>query len=140
MPVRKLIDGFGLATRLGHLCARTPRFGLAVLLLLAATASAQSGSQRSQAAPDIPTIGETLRGYDVPVWYGLVVTVKTPGTIINTLHARTQQALHTPEVKDRLGAQGVGTQLSTRAEFGHLIWKDATRWAKLVAASGIVLQ
>jgi tripartite-type tricarboxylate transporter receptor subunit TctC len=99
-----------------------------------------SGSQRSQAAPDIPTIGETLRGYNVPVWYGLVVTAKTPPAIINKLHAQTQRALQTPEVKERLAAQGVETQLSSRAEFAQLIQEDAARWAKLVRDSGIVLE
>jgi tripartite-type tricarboxylate transporter receptor subunit TctC len=99
-----------------------------------------SGSQRSQAAPDIPTIGEALRGYNVPVWYGLVVTAKTPPAIINKLHAQTQRALQTPEVKDRLAAQGVETQLSSRAEFAQLIQEDAARWAKLVRDSGIVLE
>ncbi|MGZ5117723.1 MAG: tripartite tricarboxylate transporter substrate-binding protein [Burkholderiales bacterium] len=99
-----------------------------------------SGTQRSQAAPDIPTIGETLRGYNVPVWYGLVVTAKTPPAIINKLHAQTRRALQTPEVKDRLSAQGVETQLSSRAEFAQLIQEDAARWAKLVRDSGIVLE
>ena len=38
-----------------------------------------TGAQRSQAVPDVPTnIGETLKGYDVPVWYGFVITAKTP--------------------------------------------------------------
>jgi tripartite-type tricarboxylate transporter receptor subunit TctC len=99
-----------------------------------------SGSQRSQAAPDIPTIGETLRGYNVPVWYGLVVTAKTRPAIIDKLHAQTQRALQTPEVKDRLAAQGVETQRSSRTEFAQLIQEDAARWAKLVRDSGIVLE
>jgi tripartite-type tricarboxylate transporter receptor subunit TctC len=99
-----------------------------------------TGAQRSQAVPDIPTIGETLQGYDVPVWYGFVVTAKTPTAIVDKLHGGTQRALQTPEVRDRLFAQGIETQLSTRAEFAKLIQEDATRWAKLVKAAGIVLE
>lgn len=99
-----------------------------------------TGAQRSQAVPDIPTIGETLKGYDVPVWYGFLVTAKTPAAIVNKLHAETQRALRAPEVKDRLAAQGIETQLSTRAEFAHLIQQDAARWAKLVKDAGIVLE
>ena len=98
-----------------------------------------TGAKRSQAVPDIPTIGETLTGYDVPVWYGFVITAKTPATIVDKLHAATQRALQTPEVKDRLFSQGIETQLSSRAEFGKLIQEDAVRWAKLVKAAGIVL-
>ena len=98
-----------------------------------------TGAQRSPAAPDVPTIGETLKGYDVPVWYGFLVTAKTPPAIVNKLHAETQRALRT-EVKDKLAAQGIETQLSTRAEFAQLIQQDAARWAKLVKDAGIVLE
>jgi tripartite-type tricarboxylate transporter receptor subunit TctC len=99
-----------------------------------------TGAQRSQAVPDIPTIGETLKGYDVPVWYGFVVTAKTPVAIVDKLHAQTQRALQTPEVKDRLFSQGVETQLLSRAEFVKLIQDDAVRWAKLVKDAGITLE
>jgi tripartite-type tricarboxylate transporter receptor subunit TctC len=99
-----------------------------------------TGAKRSQAVPDIPTIGETLKGYDVPVWYGFLVTAKTPAAIVNKLHAATQQALQTPEVRDRLAGQGIETQLSSRAQFAQLIQEDAVRWAKLVKDAGIVLE
>jgi len=99
-----------------------------------------TGSQRSPAVPDIPTIGETLKGYEVPVWYGFLVTAKTPAAIVSKLHAATQQALQTPEVRDRLATQGIETKLSSRAEFAKLIQADAVRWAKLVKDAGIVLE
>jgi tripartite-type tricarboxylate transporter receptor subunit TctC len=99
-----------------------------------------TGAKRSQAVPDVPTIGETLQGYDVPVWYGFVVTAKTPSAIVDKLHDATQRALQTPQVKDRLFSQGIETQLSSRAEFAKLIQEDAARWAKLVKAAGIVLE
>jgi tripartite-type tricarboxylate transporter receptor subunit TctC len=97
-----------------------------------------TGAKRSQAVPDVPTIGETLGGYDVPVWYGFVVTAKTPAAIVDKLHAVTQRALQT-DVKDRLFSQGIETQLSSRAEFARLIQEDAVRWAKLVKDAGITL-
>ena len=99
-----------------------------------------TGSQRSPAIPDVPTIGETLKGFDVPVWYGFIVTAKTPVAIVNKLHAETQRAIRTPEVKDRLASQGIETQPATRAEFAKLIHDDAARWAALVRAAGIVLE
>ncbi|HEX2825314.1 MAG TPA: tripartite tricarboxylate transporter substrate binding protein [Burkholderiales bacterium] len=99
-----------------------------------------TGSKRSPAAPDVPTIGETLKGYDVPVWYGLVITAKTPAAIVNKLHAETQRAIQTAEVKDRLASQGIETQTGSRAEFAKLIQDDAVRWAKLVKDAGIVLE
>jgi tripartite-type tricarboxylate transporter receptor subunit TctC len=99
-----------------------------------------TGAKRSPAVPDVPTIGETLPGYEVPVWYGLVVTARTPTPIIEKLHATTQKAIQSPEVRDRLGAQGIEVQPATRAEFGELIREDAVRWAKLVKDAGIVLE
>ncbi len=99
-----------------------------------------TGSKRSQAVPDIPTIGETIPGYEVPVWYGFVITAKTPAAVADKLHAATQKALATPEVKDRLFSQGVETQLMSRADFGRLIREDAVRWAKLVKDAGITLE
>jgi tripartite-type tricarboxylate transporter receptor subunit TctC len=99
-----------------------------------------TGAKRSQAMPDIPMIGETLPGYEVPVWYGFVITAKTPPAIVDKLHAATQKALLAPEVKDRLFSQGVETQPMSRAEFGKLIREDAVRWAKLVKDAGITLE
>jgi tripartite-type tricarboxylate transporter receptor subunit TctC len=99
-----------------------------------------TGAKRSQAMPDIPMIGETLPGYEVPVWYGFVITAKTPPAIVDKLHAATQKALLTPEVKDRLFSQGVETQPMSRADFGKLIREDAVRWAKLVKDAGITLE
>jgi len=98
-----------------------------------------TGARRSQAVPDVPTIGETLPGYEVPVWYGFVITAKTPATLVDKLHAATQKALLAPEVKDRLFSQGVETQPMSRIEFGKLIREDAVRWAKLVKDAGITL-
>src|SRR5688572_10829969 len=99
-----------------------------------------TGAKRSAAVPDIPTIGETLKGYDVPVWYGFLVTAKTPPAIVNKLHDATQKALLTPEVKDRLASQGIETQPMSRADFAKLIQEDAVRWAKLVKDAGITLE
>jgi tripartite-type tricarboxylate transporter receptor subunit TctC len=99
-----------------------------------------TGAKRSQAVPDVPTIGETIPGYEVPVWYGFVITAKTPAAIVDKLHAATQKALLAPEVKDRLFSQGVETQLMSRADFGKLIREDAVRWAKLVKDAGIALE
>jgi tripartite-type tricarboxylate transporter receptor subunit TctC len=99
-----------------------------------------TGAKRSQAVPDVPTIGETLPGYEVPVWYGFVITAKTPTAIVDKLHGATQKALLAPEVKDRLFSQGIETQTMSRADFGKLIREDALRWAKLVKDAGIVLE
>jgi tripartite-type tricarboxylate transporter receptor subunit TctC len=99
-----------------------------------------TGATRSPAVPDIPTISETLSGYEVPVWYGFVITSKTPTAIVDKLHSATQQAIRSPDVRDKLAAQGIEVQPASRAEFAQLIQQDAVRWAKLVKDAGIVLE
>lgn len=122
---------------------------ISMLPLLAAIPHVKAGrlkaigvtsAKRSQAVPDIPTIGETLRGFEVPVWYGLVVTARTPAGIIEKLHGDTQRVIGMADFRERLASQGVETQAATRAEFAQLIRDDAARWAKLVRATGIVLE
>jgi len=98
-----------------------------------------TGAKRTPTAPDVPTIAETLPGYEVPVWYGLVVPAATPKTIVGRLNAEIKKALETPATRDRLAGQGIDTYYTTEAEFATLIREDAVRWAKLVKTSGIEL-
>jgi len=99
-----------------------------------------TGAKRAKAAPDVPTVGETLPGYEVPVWYGLMVPATTPKPIINKLNLEIKKALALPSVETRLANQGIETEYTTVAEFDKLIKEDAARWKKLVKDAGIVLQ
>jgi len=98
-----------------------------------------TGAKRSKAAPQVPTIGETLPGYEVPVWYGLMAPAATPKAIVNKLNLEIKKALELPAVVERLENQGIETEYTTVAQFEKLIQEDAARWAKLVKQSGIVL-
>jgi tripartite-type tricarboxylate transporter receptor subunit TctC len=99
-----------------------------------------TGARRTPVLPNVPTIGETLRGYKVEAWYGLLVPVKTPRAIIAFLNAQTLKALDSPAVKDKLLAQGVEVGGTTPEELDKLIREDAAMWAKLVKETGIVLE
>lgn len=98
-----------------------------------------TGSQRSPAAPDVPTVGETIPGYEVPVWYGFLVPAATPDEVVARLNAEIKTALSDPSVTNRLEVQGVTAHYTTQAEFADFIAADADRWAKLVEKAGIVL-
>ena len=98
-----------------------------------------TGAKRTPTAPDVPTIAETLPGYEVPVWYGFLVPAATPKPVVARLNAEIKKALETPATRDRLAGQGIDTYYTTEAEFATLIREDAVRWAKLVKASGIEL-
>ena len=99
-----------------------------------------TSATRSQGAPDVPTIGETLTGYEVPVWYGLVVPARTPTAIVQKLNQEMKVVLEQPDVIKRMADQGIDVQYTTTAEFSKLIAEDAVRWAKLVKAANLVLE
>ncbi len=99
-----------------------------------------TGAKRSDAAPDVPTIAETLKGYEVPVWYGLMVPAKTPNAIVQKLNQEMKAVLANPDVIKRMSEQGIDVQYTTTAEFARLIEEDAKRWAKLVKDANLVLE
>lgn len=98
-----------------------------------------TGAKRAKAAPDIPTIAETLPGYEVPVWYGLMVPAGTPAAIVTKLNLEIKKALEIQQVRDTLASRGIEVEYTTVAEFDKLIKDDAARWSKLVKDAGIVL-
>ena len=99
-----------------------------------------TGAKRSRALPDMPAIAETLPGYDVTSWYGILVPAKTPQVIIARLNSEINQVLTMPDVTERLSSQGVEIAGSSPAELAAFIKADAARWAKLVQDAGIRLE
>lgn len=95
-----------------------------------------TSSKRSQAAPDIPTIGESVPGYGTDTWYGILAPAKTPKAIIATLHSAAQKALNTPATAARLKQLGTDPVGGTSEQFGKLVASEAKLWAKVVKVSG----
>lgn len=102
-------------------------------------ALAVTGAKRARAAPNVPTVAETLPGYEVPVWYGLMAPAATPKPIVNKLNLEIKKALEVQSVIDKLTNNGIEIEYTTVPEFAKLIKEDAARWAKLVKQSGVVL-
>jgi tripartite-type tricarboxylate transporter receptor subunit TctC len=95
-----------------------------------------TSATRSALVPDIPTIAETVPGYEFIGWYALVAPAKTPDVILNRLNAQVVQALKTPEFQERfasLGAEPIGT---TRAEAGQFIREQMEKMRQAVQTSG----
>ncbi|MGE5523429.1 MAG: tripartite tricarboxylate transporter substrate binding protein [Rhodospirillaceae bacterium] len=101
---------------------------------------AVTSAKRSKAVPDLPTVAETIPGYAVEAWYGIVVPAKTPTAIVQKLNGTLAQVLAAPEVRERLAGQGVEVDHLGPAPFADMIRKDAARWAKLVKEGGITLE
>ena len=99
-----------------------------------------TSARRAKAAPEIPSIAETLPGYDVFSWYALVVPAATPRAIVGRLNDEIRKALAEPAVYEQLERQGIEAQHSTPEQLQALMLKDHQRWAKLVKDAGITLR
>jgi len=100
-------------------------------------ALAVGGSKRAAALPEVPTVAETLPGFEVITWYGLFAPAGTPGEVIIRLHSETVKALASPDVKQRLDAQGFQIEGNTTEQFVEVIRRDLARWKKVVAEAKI---
>ena len=95
-----------------------------------------TSSKRAQSNPEIPTLGEVVKGYASDTWYGILVPAGTPKDVQAKLHAAAVKALASPAVRDRLtklGAEPVG---NSPAEFRKLLEAEQKVWAKVVKDSG----
>lgn len=98
---------------------------------------ATAGTKRAAAAPDLPTIGETVPGYAVDVWYAMLAPSGVPRPVQEKLSAAVTQILHSPEVTKRfatLGLEPVGQDLAATDAY---IKSEIAKWAKVVKAAKI---
>ena len=93
-------------------------------------------AKRSPALPDLPAIAETLAGYDVPVWYGIVAPAGTPKEIIARLNAEILRVLATPDFRQRIEVDALDPIGSTPEQLTDYIKTELVKWAKAVKDSG----
>lgn len=92
--------------------------------------------KRSPALPELPAIAETLPGYDLPVWYGVVAPAGTPRDIIGRLNAEILRVLAIPDFRQRIEVDAVEPIGSTPEQLGDYIKTELVKWAKIVRDSG----
>ena len=92
---------------------------------------------RIKALPDVPAIGEVVKGYDAIGWYGLGAPAKTPPEIIKKLSEAMNAAIAVPAVKDRFVQLGVEPMPLTPEGFKKHIAVEAEKWAKVIKAQNI---
>jgi tripartite-type tricarboxylate transporter receptor subunit TctC len=100
-------------------------------------ALAIGGATRSQAMPNVPTVGETIPGFESTSWQGYFVPAATPKDIVVRLQQETAKALRSPDVMERLragGNEGVG---STPEEFDRVFRADIVKFARIIADAKI---
>ena len=94
--------------------------------------------QRSQIAPEVPTIHESgLPGYEMSSWFGLLAPAGTPPAIVQKLNAELNEALKVAQVREVLAKQGLDAVGGPPERFGQLIAREIPRWKRVVAAAGI---
>ena len=100
-----------------------------------------SGTTRSPALPEVPTVSEAgVSGFSVLDWQGLFTTAKTPPEIVNKLNAETVRILALPDVVDRLTAAGVDIQTTTPKAWGDFVAAEITKWGKVVKEAGVKVE
>jgi tripartite-type tricarboxylate transporter receptor subunit TctC len=94
---------------------------------------ATTGLKRDPALPDLPTVDEAgVKGFNMPLWFGLTVPKGTPQPVRDKLAATLKQTLAMPDVKDALAKQGFAPMEMGPQEFGKFYVAEAAKWAKLV--------
>ncbi|HTO51141.1 MAG TPA: tripartite tricarboxylate transporter substrate binding protein [Burkholderiales bacterium] len=99
-------------------------------------ALAITSAKRSPAAPDLPTVAETLPGYEAIAWNNLLAPAGTPKDVIAKLSAELKKVLDQPDVKERFAAQGFAAEWTTPEASTVFMQSEVSKWAKVVKASG----
>ena len=100
-------------------------------------ALAVTTATRSEALPDIPTVGEFLPGYEASNWYGIGAPRNTPVEVIDKVNKAINAGLADPKIKARLADLGGDVLALSPADFGKLIADETEKWGKVVRAANI---
>jgi tripartite-type tricarboxylate transporter receptor subunit TctC len=92
---------------------------------------------RNAELPDVPTISESVPGYEAYAWYGFAVPRGTPQDVVETLNRAVNASLADPAVKTRFATLGAESMTFTPAEFGAFMTSETGRWGEVVKAAGL---
>ena len=87
--------------------------------------------------PEVPTISETVPGYESSIWWGIFAPPKTPADIIARFHSETMDILSLPTFQKRLEEQGGTVVKMSSAEFGRLMVSEQNKWLDVIKSAGI---
>jgi tripartite-type tricarboxylate transporter receptor subunit TctC len=103
-------------------------------------ALATTGLTRNPLTPDLPTVAETVPGYEATIWLGVMAPKGTPKDVIAYLNGVINKVIELPEVKETWLKQGAIPLVKTPAEFDAYLRKDIEKWAEVVKVSGAKVQ
>jgi tripartite-type tricarboxylate transporter receptor subunit TctC len=99
-------------------------------------ALAVTSAAREPSMPELPTVGETVPGYEATAWFGIGMPKGTPREIIEKVNAEVNRALADAKMRERLAELGGRPIQGTPEDFGKVIAAETEKWAKVVASSG----
>ena len=100
---------------------------------------ATTGAGPDPLAPELPTVAETVPGYESTQWFGIAAPARTPKPVVDKLHAEIMRALRSPEVRELLSKQGATAQPESPAAFTQYIREERNRIAGLAKSAGITI-
>jgi len=95
-----------------------------------------TSSERDPALPDVPTVADTVRGYEATAWFGIGMPKGSPSEAIERINAAVNAALSDPGMLKRYADLGGKPIRGTPEDFGKVIRAETEKWAKVVTASG----
>jgi tripartite-type tricarboxylate transporter receptor subunit TctC len=116
----------------GGLAAALPHVKSGKLRLLAV-----ASAKRSSAVPDVPSVAESVPGFDVPSWLGVVAPAGTPRPVVSRLHADIANILKQQDIKDRLAAEGGEVIAGGPEEFSAYLKSEIAKWDKVIKGANI---
>jgi tripartite-type tricarboxylate transporter receptor subunit TctC len=103
-------------------------------------AMAVTTEKRSAALPDVPTVAETVPGYEASAWFGIGAPKGTPADVIDKLNKAVNEALKDPKLVARLADLGGAPMPGTPADFGKVMADEVAKWKKVVEFSGATVE
>ena len=98
---------------------------------------AVTNARRNKAMPDVPTIAETVPGYEATLWYGIWGPKGVPQNVVKLWNTEVRKAAQSPEVKKRFATEGIEASDGPPELFREVIQRDVTKWIKVVKAANI---
>jgi tripartite-type tricarboxylate transporter receptor subunit TctC len=100
-------------------------------------ALAVTGLRRAPEAPELPTVAETLPGYEIITWFGVLAPAGTPQPVLERLDREFRQALDKGDVRSKLGEMGVTIDAGGPAAFASLTKAEIAKWSRLIRVLGL---
>ena len=123
-----------------HLLLTTPLSALGHIQSGRLRALAVTASKRIPLLPDLPTVGETVAGYEITQWWGLLVPAQTPAAVKKVLHQETVKALAAPDLRERFAAMAATPGGGAPQELSAFMQRELERTRRIVKQAGIPVE